>query len=192
MMKLIAQRPVLYQGRSYRRGDALPLDNAAMAEAWLKAKSARWMESVHEPVPREGGGESRREAERQAAQALAGLGVEIVDGEGHFVGEERLKEQLCSAVQDLLPDYEDVLPPEELSGGALPEEQEKPIVEVGPDGHSLKEDLLKLSKAELLELADGLKADTGKCKTKADLVEALAVIGMEDQLNCGTVPEEPA
>ncbi|MCI8573975.1 MAG: hypothetical protein HFF89_06035 [Oscillibacter sp.] len=41
MAKLIAQRPVLYQGRSYRRGDALPLDNAAMADAWLRAGSAK-------------------------------------------------------------------------------------------------------------------------------------------------------
>lgn len=46
MKKLIAQRPVLYQGRTYQRGETLPADNRTMAEAWLRAGSARWAETA--------------------------------------------------------------------------------------------------------------------------------------------------
>lgn len=51
-MRLIATRPVLYRSTQYRKGDALPADNAAMVEAWLEAKSAEWEEDVQEaPAP---------------------------------------------------------------------------------------------------------------------------------------------
>lgn len=40
-MKLIAKRPVLYLGRMYQTGAALPADNPAMVAAWLRADSAK-------------------------------------------------------------------------------------------------------------------------------------------------------
>ena len=40
--KLIAQRPVLYLGRSYERGAVLPTQAPLMVEAWLRAGSAVW------------------------------------------------------------------------------------------------------------------------------------------------------
>ncbi len=40
-MKLIAKRPVLYLGRMYPAGAALPADNPAMVAAWLRADSAK-------------------------------------------------------------------------------------------------------------------------------------------------------
>lgn len=42
MKKLIAQRPILYLGRTYKRGDALPAHDSKMVAAWLQAKSAAW------------------------------------------------------------------------------------------------------------------------------------------------------
>lgn len=39
-MKLIAKRPVLYLGRMYPEGAALPANNPAMVAAWLRADSA--------------------------------------------------------------------------------------------------------------------------------------------------------
>lgn len=42
MKKLIANRPVLYMGRSYDRGDALPAGDSKMVAAWLRAGSATW------------------------------------------------------------------------------------------------------------------------------------------------------
>ena len=46
MKKLIAQRPVLYLGRSYERGAALPAQDRLMVEAWLRAGSAVWSEGT--------------------------------------------------------------------------------------------------------------------------------------------------
>lgn len=42
MAKLIARRPVLYMGRTYERGDALPAHDPKMVAAWLRAESAAW------------------------------------------------------------------------------------------------------------------------------------------------------
>lgn len=40
MAKLIALRPVLYQGRMYEEGETLPAYDVRMVEAWLEAGSA--------------------------------------------------------------------------------------------------------------------------------------------------------
>lgn len=42
MKKLIAKRPVLYLGRTYQAGDALPANDECMVAAWLRAKTAAW------------------------------------------------------------------------------------------------------------------------------------------------------
>ncbi len=42
MKKLIAQRPVLYLGRTYERGAVLPVHDPRIVEAWLRAESAAW------------------------------------------------------------------------------------------------------------------------------------------------------
>ena len=40
MKKLTAKRPILYGGRMYEAGDALPAHDRKMTEAWLRAGSA--------------------------------------------------------------------------------------------------------------------------------------------------------
>ena len=42
MKRLIAERSVLYLGRMYAPGDALPASDGIMVAAWLRAKSAKW------------------------------------------------------------------------------------------------------------------------------------------------------
>lgn len=46
-MKLIAKRPVLYLGRMYPEGAALPADNPVMVAAWLRAGSAVDVSVLH-------------------------------------------------------------------------------------------------------------------------------------------------
>lgn len=41
--KLIAKRPILFDGRQFNTGDQLPCYDAKMVEAWLKYKSAEWI-----------------------------------------------------------------------------------------------------------------------------------------------------
>lgn len=98
MKKLIAKRLILYQGRNYNIGEAIPATDPVMTEAWLKAGSAAW-EGAEEPLPaglpfpeekahEDGAGvllcqrDSRQEAERKAAEVLRSLGVELTDEEG--------------------------------------------------------------------------------------------------------------
>lgn len=54
MKKLIAQRPILYMGRTYERGDTIPAHDPKMVAAWLRAKSAAWsgQESRQDPPAR--------------------------------------------------------------------------------------------------------------------------------------------
>lgn len=49
MKRLIAERPVLYLGRMYAPGDALPASDGTMVAAWLRAKSAKWTGEAAEP-----------------------------------------------------------------------------------------------------------------------------------------------
>lgn len=51
MKKLIAQRPILYHGRNYRRGEVLPGGDEAMTAAWLRAGSAAWEEEYEDVIP---------------------------------------------------------------------------------------------------------------------------------------------
>lgn len=227
MKKLIAQRPVQYQGRAYGRGDSLPTADPLMTAAWLKAGSAAWESPPAENAPAgpapDSGAALRRETERQAAEALASYGVAIADGagnfigkealakqlisiptaetqaagtlralgvefmdeEGRFVGEERLKEQLCGLVQELLPDYEDVVPEAgSLEDGALPEEGGRAL-DTEPDGHYSRAGLSRLTKAELLDLAEDLGVDLSGCRTNAERAEALAAVDAAAILKAG-------
>ena len=52
-MKLIAKRPVLYLGRMYQTGAALPADNPAMVAAWLRADSAKEVSNLDTVAPAE-------------------------------------------------------------------------------------------------------------------------------------------
>lgn len=58
MKKLIAQRPVLYLGRTYERGAVLPAHDPRIVEAWLRAESAAWE-----------GQEAKNRGGKQAAKA---------------------------------------------------------------------------------------------------------------------------
>lgn len=49
MKRLIAERSVLYLGRMYAPGDALPASDGTMVAAWLRAKSAKWTGEAAEP-----------------------------------------------------------------------------------------------------------------------------------------------
>lgn len=42
MKRLIANRPILYLGRMYQEGEALPGGDAKMVDAWVRNKSAEW------------------------------------------------------------------------------------------------------------------------------------------------------
>lgn len=170
MKKLIAQRLIRYQGRTYERGEALPAADALMTAAWLRAGSAAWAEPAAEQpaeisVP--------DEVPRQAAEALEALGVEIRDENGAFVGPDALMEQLRLLGQELVQDFEEVLSPaaDGLADGALPGEE---LPEPKEGGRFALARLSRMTRAELEALAAEVGADVSECRTNAERAEILA------------------
>ena len=70
MAKLIARRPILYMGRTYERGDAIPAHDPKMVAAWLRAESAAWS---GQKAPQDGpGGQGGQEPTEGGNTAQAG------------------------------------------------------------------------------------------------------------------------
>lgn len=92
MKALTAKRAVLYQGRMYEPGDALPAGDSKMVEAWLQAESAEWTEEDQKPAQegqeiqgaaegtQEGQGAAEDAQEGQEGQGAAEGTLDVVDG----------------------------------------------------------------------------------------------------------------
>ena len=82
MKALTAKRAVLYQGRMYEPGDALPAGDSKMVEAWLQAESAEWTGEDQKPAQegQEGQGAAEGTQEGQEGQGAAEGTLDVVDG----------------------------------------------------------------------------------------------------------------
>ena len=92
MKALTAKRAVLYQGRMYEPGDALPAGDSKMVEAWLQAESAEWTGEDQKPAQegqeiqgaaegtQEGQGAAEDAQEGQEGQGAAEGTQDVVDG----------------------------------------------------------------------------------------------------------------
>lgn len=95
MKALTAKRAILYQGRMYEPGDALPAGDSRMVEAWLQAESAEWTGEDQKPAQEgqegQGAAEGAREGqgaaedaqdaqEGQESQGAAEGTLDVVDG----------------------------------------------------------------------------------------------------------------
>lgn len=166
MKKLIAKRLILYQGRNYNCGDPIPANDPVMTEAWLKAGSAAW-EGAEEPLPagppsleqkphEDAAGVLRQEAERKTARILQDLGVELTDGEGRFVGEEALTDQLRELAKALVPNNDAAVPPEpEQKAAAVLRDLGVELTD--EEGHFVGEDVLT---DRIRDLAKGLLSES--------------------------------
>ncbi len=79
MKALTAKRAVLYQGRMYEPGDALPAGDSKMVEAWLQAESAEWTGEDQKPAQEgqeiQGAAEGTQEGQEAAEDAQEGQGA---------------------------------------------------------------------------------------------------------------------
>lgn len=82
MKALTAKRAVLYQGRMYEPGDALPAGDSKMVEAWLQAESAEWTGEDQKPAQegQEIQGAAEGTQEDQEGQGAAEGTLDVVDG----------------------------------------------------------------------------------------------------------------
>lgn len=58
--------------------------------------------------------------------------------------------------------------------------QPGPVLDVDAAGHFTKESLQKLTKAELADLAEDMKVDLSQCRTKPEMVDALAAVSAKE------------
>jgi hypothetical protein len=140
MMKLIAMRPVLYAGRTYERGDALPAHDTKMVEAWLRAGSAAWDgQKTHQDGGNGQGGQEPGGGEKPGQ-------------DGQKAPEDGKNEQ----------------------GGGEPD-----MV----TGHLDPEQLERMSKADLLDLAEKLGVDISAAKNQAERAQLIAAVEVQAPAN---------
>lgn len=130
MKKLIALCPVLYMGRSYERGAALPTQDQTMTDAWLRAKSAVWREDG--PPPGDTSTEAKEPA--QEPQEPAGDGKPTQEAQESADGEEPAQEAQEPADEGE-PAQEGQEPTDEeepSNGEGTAQQGQEPTVDGGP------------------------------------------------------------
>ena len=153
MKALTAKRAVLYQGRMYEPGDALPAGDSKMVEAWLQAESAEWTGEDQKPAQ-----------EGQEIQGAAEGTQEGQEGQGAAEGTQEGQEGQGAA--------EDAQEGQEGQGAA---EGTLDVV----DGHLTRESLETMTKANLEKLAKDMGVEIPRGATKALIIERLAAVTVE-------------
>ena len=150
MKALTAKRAVLYQGRMYEPGDALPAGDSKMVEAWLQAESAEWTGEDQKPAQ-----------EGQEIQGAAEGTQEGQEGKG--------------AAEDAQEGQEGQGAAEDAQEGQGAAEGTLDVV----DGHLTREGLETMTKANLEKLAKDMGVEIPRGATKALIIERLAAVTVE-------------
>ena len=150
MKALTAKRAVLYQGRMYEPGDALPAGDSKMVEAWLQAESAEWTGEDQKPAQ-----------EGQEIQGAAEGTQEGQEGQG--------------AAEDAQEGQEGQRAAEDAQEGQGAAEGTLDVV----DGHLTRESLETMTKANLEKLAKDMGVEIPRGATKALIIERLAAVTVE-------------
>ena len=160
MKALTAKRAVLYQGRMYEPGDALPAGDSKMVEAWLQAKSAEWTREDQKPA--------------QEGQEIQGAaeGTQEDQGAAEDAQEGQEDQGAAEDAQEGQGAAEDAQEGQEGQGAA---EGTLDVV----DGHLTREGLETMTKANLEKLAKDMGVEIPRGATKALIIERLAAVTVE-------------
>ena len=163
MKALTAKRAVLYQGRMYEPGDALPAGDSKMVEAWLQAESAEWTGEDQKPAQegQEIQGAAEGTQEGQEGRGAAGDAQEGQEGQG--------------AAEDAQEGQEGQGAAEDAQEGQGAAEGTLDVV----DGHLTRESLETMTKANLEKLAKDMGVEIPRGATKALIIERLAAVTVE-------------
>ena len=153
MKALTAKRAVLYQGRMYEPGDALPAGDSKMVEAWLQAESAEWTGEDQKPT--------------QEGREIQGAAEGTQEGQGAAEDAQEGQE-----IQGAAEDAQEGQEGQEGQGAA---EGALDVV----DGHLTREGLETMTKANLEKLAKDMGVEIPRGATKALIIERLAAVTVE-------------
>ena len=147
MKRLIAKRPILYLGRMYQEGEALPGGDAKMVDAWVRNKSAEWS---GENAKTTQGGQDGTQGTQDGQDGTQGT----QDGtQGTQDGQDG--QDGTQGTQDGTQGTQDG-----QDGGMIA-------------GHLDPKDLEDLKKADLERMATDMGLEISKAKTKADLIAVI-------------------
>ena len=186
MKQLIATRPIQYMGRTYEPGDTVPAYEERMVAAWLDAGSVEWSDT--KAAEREAAEAAPAPAEVQAAAALRAMGVAITDDTGAFVGAENLAEQIKNLAAAPAEKGEEK-PQEGQDGqeGQEPAGTEK-TAQAGSQegaapemltGHLDAAQLERMTKADLIALAEKMGVDISTAKNNAERAAKIAAVEVQ-------------
>lgn len=207
MKKLIAQRPIQYMGRTYERGAAIPAQDPKMVAAWLKAGSATWVGDTKEAVAAAVQEAARRsKVNDMAAEAIRAMGVTIEDATGEFVGTASMEEQIRAIFAGgpgSLQNGGGAGEGQEPAGSGNPGQNGQETPEEGENdgdggapamltGHLDAAQLERMTKADLLDLAEKLGVDVSAAKNKRERAQLIAAAEVQapatDPENGGGAP----
>ena len=153
MKGLIAKRPILYRGRMYQEGEALPGGDAKMVDAWVRNKSAEWS------------GENAKTAQ-DGTQGTQGT----QDGQDGTQGTQ--------GTQDGRDGAKGTQGTQDGRDGAQGTQDGQDGTQGTQDGgmiagHLDPKDLESLKKADLERMATDMGLEISEAKTKADLIAVI-------------------
>ena len=163
MKALTAKRAVLYQGRMYEPGDALPAGDSKMVEAWLQAESAEWT------------GEDQKPA--QEGQEIQGAAEGTQEGQG-AAEDAQEGQEIQGAAEDAQEGQEGQGAAEDAQEGQEGQGAAEGTLDV-VDGHLTREGLETMTKANLEKLAKDMGVEIPRGATKALIIERLAAVTVE-------------
>ena len=157
MKRLIAKRPILYLGRMYQEGEALPGGDAKMVDAWVRNKSAEWSGENAKTTQGAQGGQDGT----QGTQDTKGGQDGTQDGQDGTQGTQGTRDGQdgTQGTQDG-QDGQDGTQDGTQGGGMIA-------------GHLDPKDLEDLKKADLERMATDMGLEISKAKTKADLIAVI-------------------
>ena len=154
MKRLIAKRPILYLGRMYQEGEALPGGDAKMVDAWVRNKSAEW--SGENAKTAQDGTQGTQDGQ-DGAKGTQGT----QDGQDGAKGTQGTQDGQdgTQGTQDGTQGAQDGTQGAQ-DGGMIA-------------GHLDPKDLESLKKADLERMATDMGLEISEAKTKADLIAVI-------------------
>ena len=174
MKRLIAKRPILYLGRMYQEGEALPGGDAKMVDAWVRNKSAEWSgENAKTTQGAQGGQDGTQDTQggqdgTQGTQDTKGGQDGTQDGQDGTQGTQDGQDG-TQGTQDGQDGTQGTQDGQDGQDGTQDGTQGGGMIA----GHLDPKDLEDLKKADLERMATDMGLEISKAKTKADLIAVI-------------------
>ena len=168
MKRLIAKRPILYLGRMYQEGEALPGGDAKMVDAWVRNKSAEWS------------GENAKTAQDTQGTQDGQDGAQGTQGTQDGQDGTQGTQDGTQGTQDGQDGTQGTQDGQDGTQGTQGTQDGGMIA-----GHLDPKDLESLKKADLERMATDMGLEISEAKTKADLITAAEVYAPAEDENGG-------